>query len=99
MKAPSADSHQCRARTDPAEVECGVLQVTLLLRPIASLPPRPGACSDTNRVDQTGQTDRVVEVRRCPGRVPDVLTELRVHFGDVHGLERKIRLLPAPPAE
>ena len=63
----------------------------LFRRQDTSLLPRPGACSETNRVDQTGQTDRAVEVRRCPGRVPDVLTELRVHFGDVHGLERKIR--------
>jgi hypothetical protein len=44
MKAPSADSHQCRARTDPAEVECGVLRVTFYC-----LLPRPGACSETNR--------------------------------------------------
>ena len=29
---------------------------------VSSLLPRAGACSETNRVDQTGQTDRVVKV-------------------------------------
>src|ERR1700730_7440496 len=37
----------------------------------------------TGRVDQTGQANRVFEVRGSPNRGADIVTELRVDFGDV----------------
>ena len=42
---------------------------------------RPRA--QTGRVDQTGQANRVFEVRGSPNRGADSVTELRVDFGDV----------------